>query len=179
MKEEQTSARWMLASLVALLLVTRLAREVLGVHLPDAAVPTFFLAGCLGLGSRSLAVLLLAAVGVDLVQFALGASTACVSPGYPLLFVAYAVSWGTGALCQSAKLSWKAAAVLLTGVVAFALTSGGYYYLSGKFPQPAFAEFVVRSQRYLPDYMINVLLYAGPGLLLVEALQRTAGRERA
>ena len=177
MKEEQKRASWILASLIVLLVPTRLGRLVIDVHLPDAALPTFFLAACFGLRSRALVLLLLTAVGIDLARFALGASTACVSPGYPLLFVAYGATWFAGRAARDWALHWQAAAALGSGLVAFMLTSGGYYLLSGKFPYPSLGEFLERSQRYLPDYLLNVMMYAGAGLLLSAAWSRVARRE--
>lgn len=174
MKEEQKGSSWILVSLIVLLASTRLARQLLDVHLPDAAVPTFFLASCLGLRSRALVLLLLAAAGIDLAQFALGASTACVSPGYPLLFVAYVASWFAGGMARDRALHVQAAIALGAGLLAFALTSGGYYLLSGKFSDPSFGEFLARSERYLPGYLLNVAMYAVPGLLLSSTwLRRT------
>lgn len=166
MNEEQKGSTWVLASLIALLAVTRLARDLLGVHLPDAAVPTFFLAGCFGLRSRALVLLLLTAAGIDLAQFALGASLACVSPGYPLLFVAYVATWFGGRLAHQRAVHTQALAILGSGVLAFLLTSGAYYLLSGKFAAPTIGEFAERCERYLPDYLINMTIYAGLGLVL-------------
>jgi hypothetical protein len=166
MREERNVSAWVLGSLLTVLVLTRLARQLLDVHLPDAAVPTFFLAACLGLPTRALVQLLLAAAGIDLLQFALGASTACVSPGYPLLFVAYVTSWLGGRLACDWAIHLQALATFASTVLAFILTSGGYYLLSGKFSDPSLAEFVVRSEQYLPSYFANAMLYAGPGLLL-------------
>lgn len=179
MKEEQKGASWILISLIVVLATTRLARHLLDVHLPDAAVPTFFMAACFGLRSRALVLLLLTAAGIDLVQFALGASLACVSPGYPLLFVAYAASWCGGVLARKRAIHFQLLAMVGSGLVAFVLTSGGYYLLSGKFPYPSLAEFVQRSQRFLPDYLMNMGLYAGVGLAAAGLWDRLRRRSRA
>ncbi len=179
MKEEKSGASWILVSLIVVLAATRLARQLLGIHLPDASVPAFFVAACLGLRSRALVLLLLTAAGIDLVQFSLGASLVCVSPGYPLLFVAYAASWCGGALVCKRALHLQLLAMVGTGVVAFVLTSGGYYLLSGKFPYPSIGEFVQRSQLFLPDYLSNMVLYGGFGLATASLWDRARKRRRA
>jgi hypothetical protein len=177
MNEAQVKQTLSLSLLIVLLLVTRLARELLGVHLPDAAVSVFFLAGCLGLSSRALVLLMISAAGVDLVQFALGASTACVSPGYPLLFVAYLATWFAGRAVSARGLLVQAGAMIGSGGLAFLLTSGGYYLLSGKFTSPSLGEFAERAQRYLPTYLMNVTLYVVVALAV--QLLATAARKRA
>jgi hypothetical protein len=52
-------------------------------------------------------------------------------------------------------------AVLLGSVACELLSSGGFYFFSGRFAEPGFAEFVTREARYFPMYLQSMLFYIG------------------
>lgn len=172
MRAPASRPAWLIPFIVSLIVVTRVAAVLTGYHVPNATLPAMFLAGRGGLGGRWLLALLLLSGGLDAAFFAVGVSAACVSPAYPMLFLAYGAMWFCGRLAMRpagiarrgapapARLSSATLGLFLMGVVlAFALSSGGYYALSGKFEQPTLAGFAPRAARYFPRYLLYALLY--------------------
>lgn len=157
---------WVAIALFGLMFATRLSHFGAVIHLPDATLAVFFLAALSGLSGRMLALLLIGAVGFDGVLFMLGTSQACVSPAYPALVLAYVVMWFAGRAAAQRGFGAQAATLLAATTLAFMLTSGAYYVLSGHFAEPTVAGFMPRVAAYLPRYLLDTSLYAGLGLVV-------------
>lgn len=145
--------------------------------LPNAAWAVFFLAGFyVGATRWVLPALILCALATD--YFTVTASGQsfwthhCVSVAYWLLVPAYASLWYGGTWLRSRYrpeprvLLTAAVAVLASFTVAFTLTNGGFYWFSGRYTQPHWAEFVERYVFYYPSYLSTMLAYTGFAALL-------------
>ncbi len=142
-------------------------------HLPDASLAMFFLAG---LWSRSYLPLLgLLALGAAVDAWAVGmngVSAYCITPAYAMLLPASATLWWAGRLSGSFALKQGIAWLPTTGVVTLAAllselwSSGGFYFLGGRFPHPSLAGFLPRLWHYSPSVVGATLCYVVLGLLI-------------
>lgn len=164
-------------ALTLLMLLTR-SHHWAGIHsLPDASWATFFL---LGVYLRALWVvpaLIAASVAIDYAAITWGGvSDFCVSPAYWLLIPAYLALFAGGrfyarghrlSLLGLARLVGVALAVV---AVAELLTSGGFYFFSGRFAEPTLAGFVPRLEQYFPHMLSTFMLYLGAAAAVHVAL---------
>ncbi len=153
------------------------------VHLTDASNAIFFLAGLMLLPGSALLMLLGLAVGLDFLSIALGTDAFCISPAYGFLLPAYSLLWFSGRWLgrsvPAESLSLWRPLVILTGfalvqVAAFFITSGAFWYLSGRFVDPDLQGLLARTELYLPGYMMGSIWYLAI-YLVVEQLLRTFG----
>jgi flagellar biosynthesis protein FliQ len=137
-------------------------------HLPDASWAVFFLAGFY-LRPLWIFPALLALAGVSdyvaISQF--GVSDFCVSPAYGFLVPAYGALWLAGRWYARryrfhvATLLPLTVAVLAGAALAELLSSGGFYFFSGRFVETSFAEFGARLFQYFPQALEGLAIYAG------------------
>lgn len=154
-------------ALMALMAATRFHHFGTPFALPDASLAIFFLAG-LWLGGRYLfATLLLEAGLIDYLAITkLGVSDFCVSKAYVFLIGSYAAMWLGGKWCrQFTELNLAGAVRQLIALVAatstaFLFSNGSFYWLSGRYTDTHWAEYIERFAKYYPPYMTNTLLYA-------------------
>jgi hypothetical protein len=154
--------------LFLLMLVTRGHHEISPVHLPDASWAIFFLAG-LYLKPRWLfAAFFILAAGMDYVAITWGGvSSFCVTGAYFFLIPAYGALWFAGRSYNTgSNLSFRdllpLAVYALAGTLACELiSSGGFYFFSGRFVDTSIAEFAGRLVSYLPSNLFNQALYLG------------------
>lgn len=170
-------------ALTLLMLLTR-SHHWAGIHsLPDASWAIFFL---LGVYVRPLWVapaLIAASVGIDYAAITWGGvSDFCVSPAYWMLIPAYLVLFAGGrfyarrhtlSLLGLFRLVGVALAVV---VVAELLTSGGFYFFSGRFAEPTLAGFIPRFEQYFPHMLGTFALYLGAAAITHVALAAAAFR---
>ena len=136
--------------------------------LPDASWAIFFL---VGVYLRPLWIapgLIAAAMLIDYVAITqFGVSGFCVSPAYWLLIPAYGALFIAGRVYAQhysmslATLPWLAGTALVGAVTAELLSSGGFYFFSGRFADPSLAEFVPRFFKYFPSMLSSFALYLG------------------
>ena len=154
--------------LVLMMLFTR-SHHWASIHsLPDASWAIFFLLGVYVRALWVVPVLITASVTIDYVAITWGGvSDFCVSPAYWLLIPAYLVLFAGGrfyarrhrlSLLGLARLVGVALAVVM---VAELLTSGGFYFFSGRFAEPTLAGFVPRFEQYFPPMLGTFALYLG------------------
>jgi hypothetical protein len=156
-----------LLALMALMLATRYHHFGTVLHLPDASMAIFFLAGFYLAGTVALPVLMLEAGLIDYIAISMaGVSDFCVTPAYSMLVVAYGVLWYGGAFY--AKKFYKPAfsTLLPAGLIAlascllsFLVSNGSFYWMGGRYPDPHFAEFVQRFLRYMPSFVSVAMAY--------------------
>ncbi|NOV32086.1 hypothetical protein [Methylomonas sp. ZR1] len=153
-------------ALMALMAATRFHHFGTPFALPDASLAVFFFAG-LWLGGRYLFALLLAeAVLIDYLAITkLGVSDFCVSKAYVFLVGSYGAMWLGGKWCrQFTGLSIATAAQRLMALVAatsiaFLFSNGSFYWLSGRYPNGSFTQYIERVAMYYPPYLTNTLIY--------------------
>jgi hypothetical protein len=159
--------------LALLMLATRGHHEITPVHLPDASWAVFFLAG-LYLSSRWFyAGFFLLAAGMDYVAITWGGvSSFCVTGAYFFLIPAYGALWFAGRRYNPSNTLTLGdlpplALYALAGTLACELiSSGGFYFFSGRFVDTNVAEFVDRLVKYLPPNLFNQVLYLGLAALV-------------
>lgn len=176
------------SALALLMLATRSDHFGSSLHLPDASLAVFFLAGFYLRGKFVFPLLLTEAVLIDYVAIAhFGVSDFCVSPAYVFLIPAYAAPWAAGIwLRRKAAWNWASLPVLagslLVGTAsAFLFSNGSFYWLSGRYPDPNWGQYVERAAHYFPPYLSSPFLYVALAVVshgLIHGLQalRTAGR---
>lgn len=141
------------------------------ISLPDASLAVFFLAGFylarLALpAAAAFVLLLLEAGGVDYYAIVFrGVSDSCISPAYWFLIPTYACMWYAGRWFAArqqmkwANLGLLAAVAWGSTTVAFIISNGSYYLLSGKFADMNLMQYAGRIANYYPQYLSCTMLY--------------------
>jgi hypothetical protein len=173
-------------ALTLLMLLTR-SHHWAGIHsLPDASWAIFFLLGVYVRALWVVPALIAASVAIDYLAITWGGvSGFCVSPAYWLLLPAYLVLFAGGRVyARGHSLSLRglarlAGVALVVVALAELLTSGGFYFFSGRFAEPTLAGFVPRFATYFPPMLGAFALYLGVAatvhLALAAAFRRDAG----
>lgn len=164
-------------ALVALMAATRMHHFGTALHLPDASLAVFLLAGFYIFSPLLFGVLLLEAGALDYVAIThLGVSDWCVTPAYGFLIPTYAVLWIAGRYyARIHQQSWRSLGVF-SGIafaalsVAFFISNGAFYLFSGRYPNMDLAEYVARVAQYFPPYLTGGLLYLACAAALHVAL---------
>ncbi|MBL8473363.1 MAG: hypothetical protein KF778_03675 [Rhodocyclaceae bacterium] len=135
-------------------------------HLPGTSWAVFFLAGLFiqraGLFFAYCG--LAAAIDYAAITYA-GVSNYCVTPAYAMLLPAYGALWLGGRWYARAHadavatLPRLALAVAGAALVAELFSSGGFYFLGGRFAEPTLAEFSARLVRYFPHNLGTLAMY--------------------
>jgi len=167
--------------LAALMAATRSHHFATALHLPDASWAVFFLAGALLPGWLPLAGLLALAAAVDYLAITFGGVSAfCVSPAYVALLPAYGALYLAGRWYAPrhrptvrSLLAFTGAALVGTAICEL-LSSGAFYFFSGRFAEPTLAEFGVRLERYFPNALEGMALYLGAAVIAYAAFAAVA-----
>lgn len=167
-----------LALLAAVMLITRTHSLSDLVHLPDTSLASFFVLGYLVRRPLAFAGLFLLGFAIDVVViYVMGGSGFCFTPAYWMLLPAYGVMWFAGRFAAErlgTRLSALPATIALLAGAAFVsslLSSGGFYFLGGRFDDPTIAGFLPRIQRYFPGTLLATLLWSGVGAATYAALR--------
>lgn len=168
--------------LIALMALTRFHHFGDVLHLPDASLAVFFFAGFYR--KKALFPFLLVLAGlIDTIAISNGTSSWCVSPAYVFLIPTYAVMWFAGRYCsafkslKSTELLMQFGVVVLATSVAFLISNGSFYTLSGRYPDLSWAQYFSRVAQYYPPYVSSALLYMVLGygiIMLVKSLPALA-----
>jgi len=166
-----------LAALSLVMLITRTHSLSQVVHLPDTSLASFFLLGYLVRRAAAFAALFALGFAIDVwVIYVMGGSGFCFTPAYAMLLPAYGVMWIAGRavadrLAERLSALLPAAAVLLVAtIVSEMFSSGGFYFLGGRFADPTLAEFLPRLRKYMPGTLLATLLWSGVGAAAYAAL---------
>ncbi|MCM2330069.1 MAG: hypothetical protein NDI70_02115 [Pseudomonas sagittaria] len=161
---------------LALLLAVTRGHHFSEINLPSASWAVFFLAGALLPARWAFPALFLEAVGLDLAAVTWGgASNWCVTPSYWLLLPAYAALWfGGRTYARLHRDAWSSlasllACLLVSSVVCHLLSSGGFYFFSGRYADASLAGFLPRIVAYYPLSLQALALYVGVAALLLAA----------
>lgn len=155
-------------ALAALMAITR------GVHaaplnmLPEASWAVFFLAGVFLRPAWVLPLLLTEAALLDFAAINFqNVSSFCMSPAYIALIPAYGALWFTGRWFSThtatsfRSLGILAVAVTGSAAVAELISSGSFYFFSGRFTDVSLAGFIPRFLQYFPGNLAAMSLYVG------------------
>lgn len=163
--------------LVLMMLLTR-SHHWASIHsLPDASWAIFFLLGVYVRALWVVPALIAASVVIDYVAITWGGvSDFCVSPAYWLLIPAYAVLFAGGRFyARGHRLSLMGllrlmGVALVVVAVAQLLTTGGFYFFSGRFDEPTLAGLMLRLEKYFPPMLGTFALYLGVAVVVHVAL---------
>lgn len=165
-------------SLLALvMLVTRTHSLSNVMHLPDTSLASFFVLGFLVRRPAAFAGLFGLGLAIDLTVInVLGGSDFCFTPAYWMLVPAYGVMWLAGRFAATrlgAQAKQIPATLLLVAVATLTselFSSGGFYFLGGRFPDPTLTEFLPRLARYFPATLTATLGWTALAAALYTAL---------
>ena len=145
---------------------TRFHHTGSAIALPDASLAVFFLGGLALRGWRPFVLFLAEAGLIDYIAIAFGGvSDACVSPAYGFLLPAYGAMWAAGRwVAQQEGLRGRSFAVLsaaLLGSVslAFLISDGSFYLLSGYIATPSWSHYGEGVAHYFPAYLGSTAAY--------------------
>jgi hypothetical protein len=166
------------ALLAAVMLITRTHSLSNLVHLPDTSLASFFVLGYLVRRPLGFAGLFLLGFAIDVVViYVMSGSGFCFTAAYWMLVPAYGVMWFAGRFAAErlgARLSALPVTIALLACAAFVsslLSSGGFYFLGGRYDDPTIAGFLPRIQRYFPGTLLATLLWSGVGAACYAAIR--------
>jgi hypothetical protein len=156
-----------LLALMVLMLATRYHHFGTVLHLPDASMAIFFVAGFYLAGTVALPLLMLEAGLIDYIAITMaGVSDFCVTPAYSMLVVAYGVLWYGGAFYAKKFYKPQLSSALPAGLIAlascllsFLVSNGSFYWMGGRYAEPHFAEFAARFMQYMPSFVSVAMAY--------------------
>lgn len=169
--------RVIFALLAAVMLITRTHSLSHVVHLPDTSLASFFVLGYLVRRPAAFAGLFTLGFAIDVWKiYVMGGSGFCFTPAYWMLLPAYGVMWFAGRFAAD-RLGQRLSALLPAAVVLLIATfisnlfsSGGFYVLSGRFPDPSVAGFLPRLQKYFPGTLFATLTWTAAAAAAYAAL---------
>ncbi|MFZ4504497.1 MAG: hypothetical protein ACOYM1_11160 [Methylovulum sp.] len=157
-------------SLVFIMALTRFQHFGDSLHLPDASLAVFFLAGLYHstvLKRRTVFIALLLIAGmIDFAAIQMGTSAWCISPAYVFLVPTYFVMWRVGQYCRYFQLTSVSSLlkafvwVALASTAAFFISNMSFYLFSGRYSDMPVMNYLVNSAHYYPAYVGYTLIYA-------------------
>lgn len=174
--------------LLALMILTRSAHFATLHSLPGASWAVFFLAGVYLSSIWGLPLFLGAAWGLDFAAFQFGnGSNFCLTGAYVALLPAYAALWFAGRWYSARhRFAWSglpllAVSAFLGALVCDLISSGSFYFFSGRFAEPTLAGFLPRIVEYFPPYLMSLSFWVGLAAVAHIAIvtAASAGQTRA
>ena len=156
------------ATLTLLMLATRTHHFASLNHLPSASIAIFFLAGMYLRNIKAFWFFYILSVTIDLVSsYYRGQFGDCITTSYPALVLSYAAMFAAGFYSRPnwEQSAWKiniikvALALFVASSIAFFISNGSYYTLSGKFPVLSWAEYASRVDKYFLKSISNPVFY--------------------
>lgn len=152
--------------LVLLMVITRPHTFSAMTHLPNASVAIFFLAGFYLRRYLLFTLFFSIAILLDYLSITVGGvSSFCVSPAYWFLIPTYAIVWQAGILFRSHYASSLNSLMMLSilafssASLAFIISNGSFYLISGHYAEPSWIEYLSRFKLYYPYYVISACTY--------------------
>jgi len=162
---------WLVAGLLLLILIVTRAHFI--THIQDASWAIFFMLGFYVRNVLGFPIFWLVAFAVDLISIeAKGGQSYCFTISYPFLIPAYASLWFSGrwfAGHYSENLRgflYFVGAALIGITVCDVISSGGFYWFSGRFTDTNFTEFAERIARFLPMFMKTTVIYLAVAVMV-------------
>ncbi len=170
---------FVLASCVALMLVTRGKHFGSEFNPPDATLAIFFIAGVYLRHIAYPALLMAFAILIDYFAIRNGVSGWCITPAYLFLIPTYLTMWFGGKTFSSLDVASISNGLALgtqlfvCSAMAFTISSGGFYLFSGYYSEPTVAEFMRRTVQYSPSYIRNIFIYTTLAIVVLKAINAT------
>ncbi len=173
MKQLTQRQMFIALGLFALMAATRMHHYGTSLHLPDASLAVFLLAGFLVASPLFFGALLVGAGVLDylaITQF--GVSDYCVTPAYWFLIPTYAVLWYAGRFYARIHQHNLRSVGLFAGIsfaalsAAFFISSGSFYLFSGRFADMNMTEYAHRVAQYYLPYLTGAAVYLVPAVAL-------------
>ena len=173
-------------ALVAMVVMTRGHHFASINNLPSASLAAFFLAGLYLRPALVFPALLALCAGLDYAAITFGGvSNFCVTPAYGFLIPAYGVLWLAGRwFAKHYSFGWNTllplgGSVVAAAVVSELLSSGGFYFLGGRYANPTLAEFGPRLIQYFPHQLVSLAFWLGVALVVHVAFVLVNAGQRA
>jgi hypothetical protein len=156
------------AVLTLLMLATRTHHFASFNSLPSASIAIFFLAGMFLRNMKAFWFFYVLSVTIDLgSSYYRGQFGDCITTSYPALVLSYGVMFIIGFYARPnwQKNNWQiniikvALALFVASSVAFFISNGSYYTLSGKFPDLSWTEYATRVDKYFFKSISNPTFY--------------------
>ena len=170
------------AALAAVMLITRPHSLSEFVHLPETSLASFVVAGYYIRSRLAFPALFALAFAIDVVSIhVMGGSDFCFTIAYWMLLPAYGVMWFAGRLAadrldrKPAHLPALIALVASAAFVSNVFSSGGFYALSGHFPDATIAGWLPRLERYFPGTLLATLSWTGIAIVIDLTIARLTG----
>ena len=94
----------------------------------------------------------------------------CTTPASLFLIPTYATVWLAGRFARKRRPTAVLTTAGIAAGVAFLISSGSFYFLSGQFPDLPLAEYSRQVLiRYLPPYVAHCLLYVAAAVVVSHA----------
>jgi hypothetical protein len=162
-----TRNQFLVAAVLALFMaITRSPQMPGGELLHSGSWAAFFAAGVYLNAALALPAFLALAFVLDGIALGwAGIGAYCLTPAYAMLLPAYAALFAAGRWYASQhRFAWRtlaplAASVLVGALACEAFSSGGFYWLSGRFAEPTLGEFVLREAQYFPAYLATMAFW--------------------
>lgn len=162
------SAYLIAATLVILVIVTRSHHFGTAEYLPGASWAAFFLAGVYLRSNWGLIGLFTLTWSIDFAVYTWGGGSGfCITPAYIFLLPAYFILWIAGRWYSQRLLFNRLTiipltlSILVSAFVCELLSSGGFYFFSGRFSDPSLLEFGERLAKYFPYSLQSLAFYIG------------------
>lgn len=146
--------------LMVVMILTRFQHFGSAIHLPDASWAVFIAAGFFLARWSAFLIFMAAAALIDYLAISqFGVSSFCVSSAYGFLVPAYAVLWSGGRWLRnhyefSARMLLRVGlGVLFSTALAFIISSGSFYWLSGRIGETSMAGFAGQIAAYYPGFL--------------------------
>jgi hypothetical protein len=186
MKQLTQRQMFIALGLFALMAATRMHHYGTSLHLPDASLAVFLLAGFFIASPLFLGVLLLGAGALDYLAIThFGVSDYCITPAYWFLIPTYAVLWFAGRYYARIHQYSLRSLGIFAGIsfaatsVAFMISNGSFYLFSGRFADVNMAEYAHRVAQYYVPYMTGAAVYLIPAALLYALFTRRANTQHS
>jgi len=156
------------AILTLLMLATRTHHFASLNNLPSASIAIFFLAGMYLRNIKVFWFFYILSVTIDLASsYYRGQFGDCITTSYPALVLSYAAMFTAGFYTRPnwQQSAWQiniikvSLALFIASSIAFFISNGSYYAISGKFPNLSWAEYATRVDKYYFRSISNPIFY--------------------
>ncbi len=152
-------------------------------HFPATSWAVFFILGVLVRRFWPFIAMTALAVAIDYIAITwFSVSDFCVTTGYVMLAPAFLSLWLGGRWYANqhrdslTTLPVLAIAVILSAFAAELFSSGGFYFLGGRFADPTIAGFLPRLAQYFPGMLGTMAMYVTAATLIYSAWLFSRGR---